>query len=166
MLDPFPIPAPLWAQQLVGPFADYLALPTFHLHFHEVVLASAFYTFIYSYVAPRVSTWAAPGIYPQLNKRTRINWDVHVVSFVQSIIICVLALYVMQYDLDRKNMDWAGKIWGYTGACGLVQAIAGGYFIWDLVMSLRYPSIFGPGMLAHAIAATVVFFFGFVSTTL
>lgn len=55
------------------------------------------------------------------------------------------------------------RVYGYTGASGLVQGLACGYFIWDLVVSVRYFRIFGPGILAHAVTALMVFSFGFVS---
>ncbi len=35
-------------------------------------------------------------------------------------------------------MDWEQRIWGYSGAMGLVQAFAAGYFVWDLTVSLIY----------------------------
>jgi hypothetical protein len=81
---------------------------------------------------------------------------------VQSTIICVLALWVTVKDEERSNMNWAGRVHGYTGAGGLIQAFAGGYFLWDLVITLQNVSIFGPGMLAHAISALFVFSLGFV----
>jgi len=44
--------------------------------------------------------------------------------------------------------------------------LAGGYFVWDIVVSVKYFRIFGPGILAHAVTALLVFSFGFVSSTL
>lgn len=60
-------------------------------------------------------------------------------------------------------MDWRGRVWGYTGAGGMIQGFAAGYFLWDLCVSAVHVSIFGWGMLAHAIAALIVFSLGFVS---
>lgn len=60
-------------------------------------------------------------------------------------------------------MDWAGRIWGYTGAMGLVQALAGGYFVWDLIASIVHFNELGPGSLAHAVSALLVTSLGFVS---
>jgi hypothetical protein len=59
-------------------------------------------------------------------------------------------------------MDWRGRVWGYTGAGGMIQGFAAGYFLWDLCVSTLHVGIFGWGMLAHAIAALVVFSLGFV----
>jgi len=58
-------------------------------------------------------------------------------------------------------MDWRGRVWGYTGAGGMIQGFAAGYFLWDLCVSTLHVGIFGWGMLAHAIAALVVFSLGF-----
>jgi len=56
------------------------------------------------------------------------------------------------------------RVYGYTGASGLIQGLACGYFVWDVVVSTRYIAIFGPGIWAHAVTALCVFSFGFVST--
>lgn len=69
----------------------------------------------------------------------------------------------MRADEERSQLSWQGRVFGYTGATGVVQALGAGYFMWDLYMCLRYFSIFGPGMLAHAISAISVFSLGFVS---
>lgn len=66
-------------------------------------------------------------------------------------------------DDDRSGMDWKERVWGYTGAQGMIQGMAAAYFLWDLVITLQNVRLFGFGMLAHAISALVVFSFGFVS---
>ena len=68
----------------------------------------------------------------------------------------------MAVDMDRKNEDWRERVWGYTGAGGLVQGFAAGYFLWDLWICTTNVGVFGWGMLAHAVAALVVFSLGFV----
>jgi len=163
MLDPFPIPPPAFLQQALQPLADALSLPALPSHFHEVLFAIALYTFIDTIASPFVSARLFPKTYPYLDKRTTINWNVHMVSFVQSIIICALSIYTMLYDQERKEMDWAGRVWGYTGMSGLVQAMATGYFAWDFFITLIHLDIFGVGLLAHAVSALVVFSFGYVS---
>ncbi len=60
-------------------------------------------------------------------------------------------------------MGWEERVWGYTGAGGLIQAFAAGYFVWDFGICARNVDIFGWGMLAHAVSALVVFGLGFVS---
>ena len=59
-------------------------------------------------------------------------------------------------------MDWSERIWGYTGAGGMIQGFAAGYFLWDLCVSVTNVNVFGWGLLAHAISALIVFSLGFV----
>ena len=54
------------------------------------------------------------------------------------------------------------RVYGYTGASGLIQAFAAGYFLWDFVVSTLHFKIFGPGIWAHSITALAVFSLGFV----
>jgi TLC domain len=164
MLDPVIAPAD-WLFKLTKPYADALELPTLAYHIHEVIFSYLLYQNIETFVSPRVSTWLFPNIYPKLNRRTRINWDVHAVSLVQSCLINALALWVMFKDEERGDMKHSAieRIHGYTGASGLIQAFATGYFIWDLIVSTRHIKIFGLGIWFHAVSALVVFAFGFVS---
>lgn len=80
---------------------------------------------------------------------------------VQSCLINALALWVMFTDEERKDMNTLERIYGYTGACGMIQGLAAGYFLWDVVVSTRYYRIFGPGIWAHAVSALFVFSLGF-----
>ncbi|KZF25262.1 DUF887-domain-containing protein [Xylona heveae TC161] len=160
MLDPF-LPAPPVLSKLVQPLADYLSLPTLPLHVHEVLFAFVLYHVVNTRISPYVSARLFPQIYPNLPPKTRVNWDVHVVSLVQSSFINFMALWVMWNDEERYNMSLTERIFGYTGACGMIQGFAAGYFLWDLMVSLQHVRMFGLGMLAHAICALVVFSFGF-----
>lgn len=166
MRDPFPFQRPEYLVKYVEPIADALHLRTLPLHFHEVAFAFALYYFTNKCVAPAISRFVFPNIYPQFNARTKLNWDVHIVSFVQSTVICGLALWVMLDDDERDQMSQVERVHGYTGGTGLVQAFAGGYFLWDLMVTVQHVSVFGIGMLFHAISALCVFSLGFVSALL
>ncbi|KAF2130231.1 DUF887-domain-containing protein [Dothidotthia symphoricarpi CBS 119687] len=161
MHDPFVLAPPEALLPYIQPVADFLSLQTLPLHFHELVLAYSFYHVTNKYISPALSRYFFPRIYPAFNARTKLNWDVHVVSFVQSVVICALALWVMYADDERFGMDAQERVYGYTGASGLIQAFAGGYFLWDLVITLQNVQIFGIGMLLHAISALCVFGLGF-----
>ncbi|OJJ47581.1 hypothetical protein ASPZODRAFT_63333 [Penicilliopsis zonata CBS 506.65] len=160
MLDPLG-PPPLWLQEAVKPWAEWLDLPSMPAHVHEIILAFVFYQVVHSVLSPWLSPILCPKSYPKLNPRTRLNWDIHVVSLVQSVLINVLALWVMFTDEERKSMNVGERVYGYTGACGLIQALAAGYFIYDLIVSTLYIKMFGVGMLFHAISALWVFSLGF-----
>lgn len=164
MHDPFPIPPSPWLSKAVKPFTDRFGFTTLPLHIHEVIVAFVGYYFINIVVSPWISNLLVPAKYNKLSRERKINWDVHVVSLFQSTLINTLALWVMWNDEERKNMDWQQRIWGYTGAAGMIQGLAAGYFLWDLVVTLQNVRVFGPGMLAHAVCALIVFSFGFVRT--
>ncbi|KAL2130505.1 hypothetical protein VTI74DRAFT_6317 [Chaetomium olivicolor] len=161
MRDPFPIPPIPALRKAVEPLAERLAMPTLPLHIHEVVGAALFYTFIQVAISPVLSEMFFSKYYPRHNRAKKANWDTHVVSLVQSLIINALALWVMFVDEERKSMDYEQRVWGYTGGCGLVQALAAGYFVWDLGITLLNLDIFGLGLLAHAVSALAVYTFGF-----
>ncbi|CAG8977085.1 hypothetical protein HYALB_00005793 [Hymenoscyphus albidus] len=145
----------------IQPFADYTGLVTLPLHIHEVLGSFLAYYFINVAVAPWISRKLFPVKYAKLSPDRKINWDVHVVSLCQSTVINVLALWVMHADEERKNMNALERVWGYTGAAGMIQGMAAGYFLWDLVVTLQNVRLFGLGMLAHAMSALIVFSFGF-----
>ncbi|EKD17496.1 uncharacterized protein L3040_006611 [Drepanopeziza brunnea f. sp. 'multigermtubi'] len=161
MHDPFPLPPLPWLSKAIQPIADYLHLPTLPLHIHEVIISFVAYTLINNVVAPKLSMRIFPVKYAKLSPERKMNWDVHVVSLVQSTTINTLALWVMFNDEERKAMDWQQRIWGYTGAAGMIQGMAAGYFLWDLMVTLQHVRVFGFGMLAHALSALIVFSFGF-----
>jgi TLC domain-containing protein len=163
MFDPFPFQNPPWLKSFITPYAERFNLPALPLHVHEVLFAAISYQLILTVFSPVLSSVFFGQKYHKLTPRNRFNWDVHVVSFVQSIVVCGLALYVSYKDEERNAMHWQERIYGYTGALGLVQAFACGYFVWDLYVCIRYYSLFGAGMLAHAIAALLVYSLGFVS---
>ena len=165
MRDYFPIPPIPALSRAVQPLADKYNFPTLPLHIHEVLFAAGLYTYVHLVVSPWASRRWFPSHYPTERGR-RVNWDSHVVSLVQSVLINTMALLVMFFDTERQAMDREQRIWGYTGAAGLVQAFAAGYFVWDLVVTLLYIDVFGLGLLAHASCALAVYAFGFVSRLL
>lgn len=161
MHDPFPLPRPEGLLPYVQRVADLFALKTLPLHYHEVLVAFTIYHVTNRYISPAFSRYFFPRIYPSFNARTKLNWDVHIVSFVQSTLICSMALWVIWKDDERYTMDQKERVHGYTGASGLIQAFAGGYFLWDLMVTVQHVRIFGIGMLFHAISALCVFSLGF-----
>ncbi|KAL4965130.1 TLC domain-containing protein [Aspergillus stella-maris] len=160
MLDPVP-PAPEWLREIVRPWALRFNLPALTDHSHEVAASFIGYLLIHYVVSPWLSPKLFPRHYPNLNKRTRLNWDVHVVSLVQSTFINAVALWVLFTDDERKSMSSGERVLGYTGSCALISSLAVGYFIYDLIVSTIYVKMFGIGMLFHAISALWVFSFGF-----
>ena len=170
MLDPLRLTLPGPVHDQVVRVAEILDLPALPLHAHEVVFALGLYSFIAQVISPWLSTALVPQFYSKLDRRSRINWDVHVVSFIQACIVNALSFYLIFYDEERKAWraadKWEERIWGYTGMTGLTQSFALGYFLWDFYMCVRYVDIFGVGMIVHAIASSTMFTFGFVCTAI
>lgn len=166
MRDPFRALAPKPLEALSVPLARALNLPALPLHAHEVLLAITFYAFLAQVVSPAVSRRVVPSRYALMDRRSRISWNVHVVSFVQSCVVNALSLYIICCDEERQSWRgadaWELRIWGYTGLIGLTQSLALGYFLWDLYMCVRHVHIFGWGMVAHAVASSAMFTLGFV----
>ena len=54
------------------------------------------------------------------------------------------------------------RVWGYTGATGMVQGFSAGYFLWDLGVCMADVGVHGWGALTHAAAALTVSLLGFV----
>ena len=162
MKDPFPLPPIAWLSEKTQPWADYFDLPTLPLHIHEVFAAALLYSVIFWPISPWISNLLAPDHYSKLSRKRRLNWDAHVVSMVQSCLINALAIWVMFVDTEMSNMEWEERIWGYTGGAGFIQALAAGYFLWDLVVTSLNFDVFGVGTLAHAVAALLVYSLGFV----
>lgn len=163
MKDPFFIEPLPWLVKATQPLADYFSLPTLPIHVHEVFASALLYSVIYYPVSPLLSRLIVGRKYLDLPRKRRINWDAHVVSLVQSTLINALALWVMFVDEERSQMDWQARMWGYTGAAGMIQGLAAGYFLWDLVVTSCNMDVFGFGTLAHAISALFVYSLGFVS---
>lgn len=162
MKDPVLPPPPL-VLALVTPVADFLGLSTLPQHVHEIVFAFVFYNFIYLTVAPWLSKCFATHTYSNLPQKSRIDWDVRIVSQVQSLLILCFAFFLIFNDAQRRDTDWKERLWGYNGATGMVQAFAAGYFLWDVQVSSMHLEVGGPGSLIHAVGALAVTCLGFVS---
>jgi len=160
-------PCPPALTELVKPYATKIGLHSLPLHIHQVIAAFVVYHFIFAVISPVLSSIALPKTYRNFDKRTKVNWNVHVVSFIQSTFICVLAIWAARNDPQRDawSTDEAAMLkrtFEYSHIQGAVQAYAEGYFIWDLFMSAWHLDIFGLGFLAHAASAVMVFSLGFV----
>lgn len=165
MRDPVVNPFP-FLEQLVQPLADVLGLRTIPLHVHEILGSALLYQIIFAYIAPRLSAQLVPQYYKKLPRDGALRWNMHCVSMVQSIMISILTLWTILNDEERKAMTHEERVWGYIGAPALVQALAVGYFLWDLTVMVKHTSVFGLPMLAHASSCFIVFALGYVSAVL
>ena len=159
MHDPFFFAA---SQALAQPFFRLFSLQSLSYHIHEILFVLGVYHIFFEYLAPFLSAALLSKSYKNLPYESKLRWNMHCVSMVQSVGICILALYIIFSDQERKHMNLEERIWGYTGAAGLVQALATGYFLFDLVVMVRYLKVFGFGMLAHASSCLLTYTLGFV----
>jgi hypothetical protein len=120
------------------------------------------YWTLYFWIGPSVSSLVFPKAYARLNGRKRLDWDVHVVSFVNSLVTTILSARVVLFDIGRKHMDWQERAWGYTGPCAFALTIANGYFYWHLVMMIYHKKVYGWSMIAHASAVSLIMTSGYV----
>lgn len=148
------------------PFQDFCQrhhLTTLPLHVHQIVNAFLFYEAIFLLVSPALSQILINRVYAQLPRRTRVNWNVRVVSTIQATFVCFSALQVIFSDPARRSMSRDERLWAYSSSSGRVQAYAAGYFLWDVLVSVQHLDVLGPGSLVHALSALMVTITGFVS---
>lgn len=154
--------APGWLQEYIQPLADKLSLHLLPLHIHQIIAFFLLYQLLQSVVSPLLSGCLFPNVYPTLNKRTKLNWDIHFVALIQSIIISGATLWCQLFDEARLRMSDAGRVYDYSFGCTTVSAMAMGYFIWDLVVCTRCINIYGISLFAHAACALCVSVLGMV----
>lgn len=132
---------------LLSGYLGYHKLPA---HFEEVLLAAAFYQGVY-----HLATFLSPRLckgYNSLSRRTQVNFDIHVVSQVQALLILTLS-----FPLFFDKTLAADRIYGYTPYAGFICALAIGYFMWDIYICLKHLDMFGIGFAIHGIGAGFVF---------
>lgn len=126
-------------------------------HWHEIVGAAAFY-FLIQAVSPFLLARLLGASYTQLTKRTRLNFDIHVVSMVQCVASIALLLPTWNHpEIRNRAVDPVNAVFGYNAYLGFVSAVTTGYFVWDLYVCLRHVKLFGAGFLLHAFVALYVF---------
>ncbi|KAF2666436.1 DUF887-domain-containing protein [Microthyrium microscopicum] len=157
------VPPVVALQPLWTPVADALNLRALPLHAHEIVIAAGFYHIIFKYLTPWISAQLLSRRYRQFSRKEALDWNLQCVSMVQSILISWLAIWVMKNDGVRamNSEDQEGRVFGYSGPAGSVQAFATGYFLWDLVVSLQNLSDVGLPVLIHAFSCFTVYLLGF-----
>ena len=149
----FPPPPPQFLKA-VTPYCELLGLHALPSHLHVVIGAAIFYQTLFL-LSPLVNSRLQS--YTALNMRAKLNWDIHVVSMIQCLLICYLAYHALG---DPQLLQ--DRVLGYSPFGADVSALACGYFVWDTYVSVRYVKLFGLGFALHGIASLAVFLFGFV----
>lgn len=128
----------------------------FVLHWHEIAASFLFYYGIQQ-LSPIISRKYFKD-YDKLGYKMSLNFDVHVVSMVQSVVSILSVVPMWNHpSWKNRNEDPRSAILLYYPYGGFVGSITIGYFLWDLYICLRHVRMFGVGFLFHAIAALTVF---------
>lgn len=141
-------------------------LQTLPFHVHHLIWAFSAYEAIFLLISPAASQLIAGKTYSTLDRRTKINWSIRVVSFIQSVFISSCAIAIIQTDPERRNADSKERLWAYNASSGRVQAFAAGYFLYDVMISIQHLDVSGPSALVHAVCAFGITMLGFVSAGL
>ncbi|KAI5966270.1 uncharacterized protein KGF55_000579 [Candida pseudojiufengensis] len=152
---------------ILDPFEKYRPFPEnpknlLEAHWHEILGSTIFY-FLIQYLSKPISKLIFGSKYTTLKPSTKINFDVHITSMVQCFIsILILVPHLNNPHFQNRNNDPINSLLGYTPFGTLICSLSVGYFIWDLVVCLKYYKLFGIGFLLHAIAALFAFGCGFI----
>lgn len=131
----------------------------FEAHWHEMAASFLMYTGIQLLCSP-VCKKLLGTKYSLLDKKTRINFDIHVVSMFQAAISILGIIPMWNHPLlTDSKLDPGLSVTGYYPYGGLVASLTIGYFLWDFVVCAACYKLFGLGFLIHAIAALTVFLF-------
>lgn len=134
----------------VGPIGKKYGYESLGDHIHEILFTFIFYDMVY-----RLSGVISPSIskgYRSLSHRTQINFDIHVASMVNCLILLVLI-----FPMFNDPILALDKVLSYTPYGGFVCSVACGYFLWDAITCLRFMKLFGPGFAIHGVSALFVF---------
>lgn len=119
----------------VTPYAQSVYLPYMPDHI-MAILRSMLLWWSVQLLSHGVSPYLFPKTFAKMPTRTRISWDLHVVSLVHSLIIGPVMLYYF-VNLNEQT----DRLFGYDYTLGQMYAISLGYFLWDVIVSLRYEGI-------------------------
>jgi len=121
----------------------------------HIVASSLCWTAIY-YASPAISqrlssSWAK--LKAADDKRTLVNWDMHVVSQFHCIPACIMAIMVMA----DPALHGLAALTTKTQLSTFLLIFSCGYFLWDTVLSIKYLKWFGPGFLLHGVICFILY---------
>ncbi|ORY97304.1 TLC domain-domain-containing protein [Syncephalastrum racemosum] len=133
-----------------GDLCDSLELPTLRYHWQIVLLSLVLCSIIYE-ASHVISPLLFPKTFQFFKGYTPTNWHVHVVSSVHSVIISVGSILILlDGDLAKD------RVFGYSAWAANIYSVSFGYFIWDVIMAIRYIEFQGISMVCHGLAGFVV----------
>lgn len=128
--------------QAATPWCEAAGLPKMPAHVLTIVASAAAW-----FTLQAASNVVSPVLFPKtikaFDRRSKRNWDVHVVALVHAALVAPLAariwLDVRQNPVGSSDPHplAVDRLRGYSFDAGQVFAIALGYFAWDMYISLR-----------------------------
>ncbi|GMM33213.1 Tda4 protein [Saccharomycopsis crataegensis] len=139
--------------------ANYLGSETiFATHAHEVLYSFVFYNMLFLF-CPVIGRVCFGSIYTCLvsssdpkQRKLKLNFDIHIIAMIQAIISIGACIWLFCSTVLNDN-----QLLGYDYSHTFVSSITVGYFIWDLLVCLKYFDLFGFEFLLHAVASLFVF---------
>ncbi|TCD63548.1 hypothetical protein EIP91_005294 [Steccherinum ochraceum] len=138
-------------RSLAQPIADQFGLKHLPDHFSTLAYTAFFYTFLHIVVAPTLSPIVAPVSYAKLKgRRGRNNWHIHLVSFVNAILLSYLSFISLHHPELEED-----KTFGWHESIGVLDAVAVGYFFWEFVDAVWNYTDFG--FVLHGLICTILY---------
>jgi len=114
------------------------------------------FLFIHQVIAPYFSARYFPVAFSSKRRLARNTWSIHVVSQVHVLVIVPYSFWSILHDSPERSMNPA---FGWDEKAGYAQAIACGYFLWDMLDSTI--NFIDSGFVVHAIACFTVYLMSF-----
>jgi hypothetical protein len=166
MQDTLQITQQLFARRC-QPIASTLSLHTLPPYVHEVLFSLHFFHIFYKQISPRLSPRLSPLVqqtYSSLSHAARADWNLHVVSLIQSTILSIFSSYLrISQRHERSQRRWVERVYGYGEDEALLLSFAWGYFAWHFAAMVVHVRRHGWSMVAHVVCGFAVFSTGYVS---
>ncbi|KAK4053471.1 hypothetical protein OIV83_001638 [Microbotryomycetes sp. JL201] len=136
-----------------------LRVPTLVLDYNIplAIAGCAFFWFV-----QLASHYASRRLFPKhfqsFSRKTRLDWDLHCTGWMHALISAPLALYMILHPSPSLVKD---PIFNYATFEASVFAFSGGYFVYDLMISLALVKSQGFAFVVHAAACCFIFFKAF-----
>lgn len=129
------------------PFLTNIGLPYLPIH-----LSTVFRSLLLWWSLQLLSAGVSPKLFAKhvgkMSPHKRVQWDMHFVSLVHSSIVAPIALYVWLVTDETKT----DMVFAYDFKVGQLYAFSLGYFLWDVIQSMRYE---GFQFVVHGVFAAI-----------
>ncbi|KAH9452811.1 hypothetical protein Pst134EB_016763 [Puccinia striiformis f. sp. tritici] len=144
---------------MIDQLSRLIDLENLRTHYH-IILFSTIGCFTIQLISHHIlSPKLFPHHYPKLSNYTKFNWDIRVVAWVHAFYATAIAVHVLS-NPTLFTLIHQDKLFGYQVRAMNYLSISTGYFLWDIIVSLKLTiSRGGIGFLVHAISCFVAFLY-------